>query len=363
MGFSSGSRKNKSFQRAKENFSFYLKLTLILSSTLLASNCTSIAPTPKTQSTSPAAADKTSPSPDLTNLGIQLTKDGDNDWPAWSNDGTRLTFSSKNRSTHNQEQIYVFDLVELKERRLTYQDGSCVQPIFSRDGKSVIYSSDSDEAKERPQLFYQAAKSQTWPPSEIYEQSLTGLDIKRWTHHEGYDGQAWLQPHFVSFEQWNGENLEVWQITEDSERPHLLLRRPEQSVESFRLRNVQKKSEPSSAWIERDRENVTTVYLSGFPIDKNPKPLELPKAEYRDLSWWHDQLILSSNILNQKFQAFSYDTKTKCLRQLFEHKDDIWHPQMHPDRDAVAFVATVSGHRQVFYKSLNIPTEPTDCIR
>jgi Tol biopolymer transport system component len=98
---------------------------------------------------------------------------------------------SSNRSSHRQGQIYIFDLANLKERRLTYQDGECSEPFLSAKGQ-IFYSSTTDELKERPSLLNKTTDPAPFASTEIYQSDFSGNEIKRWTDRPGFDGQPWM---------------------------------------------------------------------------------------------------------------------------------------------------------------------------
>ncbi len=107
-----------------------------------------------------------------------------------------MVFVSKNRSGHKNAQIYEYDLSESKEHRITYSDGDAADPQFVLDGEKIVYSSTTDELKERPLLIRKNEKPEAngnnEPPSDLYLSDLAGTEITRLTNHPGFDGQIRL---------------------------------------------------------------------------------------------------------------------------------------------------------------------------
>jgi Tol biopolymer transport system component len=79
-----------------------------------------------------------------------LTTIGDNYRPVFSPDGKKLLFLSENREEHKHLQVYELDLASRVERRVTFHDGDVQSAIYANDGTHVYYASSTDEIKEDP---------------------------------------------------------------------------------------------------------------------------------------------------------------------------------------------------------------------
>lgn len=301
----------------------------------------------------------TAPTLDVTSLGIQLTKIGSNDSPFLSADGKKLVFVGRKRPSHQQGQIYLYDLEGLKERRITYQDGECRDPIIFRD--DIIYASTTDELKERPRLFQKSQENSPYPPTELYESGISDINIDRLTHHPGFDGFPWPRPDKSSlllFSQWNGKGLEVHQLNLKNDGILPLLSKKDRSIESLRPSPDDKQW----AWIERLPDSTTQVVVSpsGFATNKQ-KVLNLPKGDYKDLIWATDKkLMMSAKSLKKFYQLYSFDLEKNCLQSLFDSNSDLSSPQLHSERQAIVFTSTSDGNSQIFYKSL---TTSDQCLK
>ncbi len=66
-----------------------------------------------------------------------LTQSGENFNAAFSGDGKKILFSSRNRPQHLQAQAYELNLDNKKERRVTHQDGDVIEARYFGDKKLV----------------------------------------------------------------------------------------------------------------------------------------------------------------------------------------------------------------------------------
>ncbi len=292
------------------------------------------------------------PSLDITSLGIQLTRFGNNTSPFLSADGKQFVFISSNRPSHSQGQVYLFNLENLKEKRITYQDGECSGAALLKDGR-VVYASTTDENKERPRLLFKQDPAEGTTPTEIYLSPLNGDQIERLTRHPGLDAAPWPRqdrPDSILFSRESGKKMEILQMNIKSGQITPMLSAKDRSVESLRHSPNKK----MWAWIETNGEQVSEVMISppGFVAGKR-KTLSLPVGHYRDLLWVDDQkLILSGKTLKKNYQLYSYDLNSNCLQNVFETETDLTFPQLHSERQALIFASTANGSTQIYYKSL-----------
>ena len=128
------------------------------------------------------------------NLSTKLTVPGQNQILQLSEDGDSLIFLSEKRISHKGSQLYLLYIPGLKEKRITYSDGSVSAALF-KNSSEVIYISNTDILKEAPPLLkrYQVAGD------EIYLSDLDGLKIKRLTNSVAhYDGLTeWINSRFM----------------------------------------------------------------------------------------------------------------------------------------------------------------------
>lgn len=112
--------------------------------------------------------------------GKQLTFIGENSFPYFSKDGSKVVYQSKDRTLHDNSQIYEMTLSTGKEKRITYSDGQSIKPFYSKDEKEIYYLSDTDLLKEKPSLF---APDQLKDPNtfetELFSIEPSSLKIER----------------------------------------------------------------------------------------------------------------------------------------------------------------------------------------
>ncbi len=302
---------------------------------------------------------QSTPSLDVSSLGIQLTKVGSNDSPSLSQDGKKIAFVSRNRLTHKQPQIYFFDLEQLTERRITYQDGECGKPVLIEGGKKVIYSSSTDELKEHPVLLRPSADPSPWPPVDLYESDLSGVEIRRLTQRPGFDGLAFLRSEATNrdtiYSQWNGHHLEAWQLQLESRSQRMLLAKKDRSILSLRLSPNGKQW----IWMEKTDDGRTTLVIAPFNFKADQqKTLVLGQTltleNFESVEWWDDQNIyLSAQFPKKPFQIYSYNLKDPCLRIQVEHQSNLTSPQLNPTKQGMVFVSDANGGKNIYYKSLS----------
>lgn len=300
---------------------------------------------------------------DLTSLGFQLTETGINEMPSISGDEKQIVFVSRQRPAHSQSQIYIYDLYNLTERRVTFQDGDCRDPLLLKNSPRLIYSSNTDELKENPLLFEPKAEPKEVSSAkamEMYLSDLSGADIIRLTDRKGFDASTWQRPDRPSSFIYSSEHkgaMEAWQINIEQKVQVPLLQKKNISI--FSLRPNPKVNR--WAWIERSSEETAEVLTS---VGKNPgskeEKLNLPVGDYRDLLWLDDDHILFSAKINitdkpsQYYQLYSYHVANKCLGKVFESAANLRWPQLLKNQNSLIFSSDLSGKYQIYNKALSL---------
>lgn len=103
----------------------------------------------------------------------------------YSLDGSKIYFISKNRRDHRNSQVYEYDIGNLSERRVTFQDGE-VLSVAGGPEQKIFYASTTDEIKEQP---FVKDTDPNFPRAEIYYSDPFGDQIERLTETPGFDGE------------------------------------------------------------------------------------------------------------------------------------------------------------------------------
>lgn len=315
----------------------------------------------------------------LTELGLQLTKSGDNFAPHFSEDGHTIIFVSQRRSLHTQAQAYLFDLDSLKEKRLTYQNGQ-VSEVFLEQN-NFIYVSTTDEEKEQALYFSSTKPSENQrPQSEIYVSNLSGTQIQRKTRHPGFDGQLIMQKKSESFFlRQDQQQLSLWKISlsaTDKDHSKQLFEIPKDLAPALKQITL---SANGKNWLWQ-QDNLIYWSANKYPFSK-PTLLNLPAGIFQNLSWWDDKKIvlsaksneLSPSAFSKNFQIYIYDLEKKCLSPWIQSENDLTDFTTTTDRTGVAFVSSLANNknkstgqnsepeeRQIYY--LKTPVIPALCL-
>ncbi len=301
------------------------------------------------------------PTLNVSSLGIQLTQQGSNDSPFLSANGKKVVFVGRNRPGHTQGQIYIYDLDTLKERRVTYQDGDCRDPIFLQDSKQIVYASTTDELKERPLLLRPKDSVSSYPYTELYLSDESGSNINRLTFEDGFDGRPWPRwdrPQSLTFSRVQNGHVASFQLNMESRQSIPVLAKKDISIESLQLSPDKKQW----AWIQRADTGATLVWTGPYLLTPAKQAaLTLPAGDYKDVQWMAaHSLLLTAKSLKKNYQFYTYDLETRCLQNLFESNTDLDSPRLNSEGHAVVFTSTQNGTSQIFYKTLSQP--PVACL-
>jgi Tol biopolymer transport system component len=286
-------------------------------------------------------------------LGAKLTSDGESFSPALADNGVEILFLSARPETHEQRQVFLYNLESLSERRVTYQDGQCSSPIFVKKSGDIVYASTTDEIKERPLLFQKAQSAEI--PSELYLSDINGSSIRRLTKHIGFDGDAvdkTDRSNSIYFSQQENGAKKILQLNLVSTQFIPVLAKKDISMEDFRPSPSGKKW----IWTEKDlKTQQSTTWFAEKSLAK-AQTLNLPKGQYQDYFWIdEDHLLLSTKLADaDHYQIVSYDLEKKCLHSVISHKSNLTQPQMASNLKSLVFVSDAGGSRQLYYRTVNL---------
>jgi Tol biopolymer transport system component len=291
----------------------------------------------------------------------QITFEGQNDSPQFSNDGTRMLFVSRSRLHHKNTQIYEMNLQRNKERRITFQDGQVRNPIYISDN-SIIYASNTDEIKENLTEDGVIADVKDYPPLDLYESDLYGNDIERLTHSAGYDDEPNYipepRPHLL-FTSKRNENLGIFKYDFKTKATTPVLFEKGKDRWSPAISN----SPRQMVWLEKDSGKQKTRIMMAALKDLKPKVLKDEEHEFADLHFIPNstQIIYSVKRKGQVlFQIEAYDYEKKCTQVVFSGADSLIQPAIDRTGTNIAFTRVINETRQVYM--VELPKNFGPCI-
>lgn len=287
------------------------------------------------------------------NWGQKITIDGSNDSPKLSPSGRKITYSSKRRRTHQQAQIYQFDLDLVRERRITYQDGDAFNPLVLAENEEIIYASTTDEIKERPPIFFPEIWQSSFPGSEIYLIDTRGIDVTRLTHQYGFQGDlSFANPKQDSLvlSSWNQNTMNIGILNLESKRLNLIGDAIKDQIRSpLMIKHNQ------FVWVQKNEATKQDLVYRGKP-GANPSTVGLPASEVQSLHWWDqekEQILLSARIQGQNnFGIYLLDMKKNCFQTLLTSKESAFDPEVSSDKEWIVLaVEEPNGAKQIYLKS------------
>lgn len=320
--------------------------------------------------------------------GNSLTSDGENWAGSFSPDGKKILFLSRHRFQHEQSQVYEMDLIHLRQKRITYQDGENSSPHYDPSGQFIIYASTTDETKEDPSLIRQALEriqlkdsenhldsppttpssetkegpalpnlfsaspvSPEWflTPFELYRSTTLGSHIERLTTSKGYDAEGRYHPAHPS-------------IVFTSSRSGMA----QLYITSLNGKNINRLSR--GKFIETEPQfqpgGHGIVFVRYYPDlkssqiiyqDLNKKgsavSLFLGKGIQRSPVWHPDgeTIIYSSNQDDENnFELYSVHKNGACLQRLTYALGNDTLPDVSPDGRRILFSSTRDGLNQLY---------------
>lgn len=317
------------------------------------------ATTPETAEVKPTptpVAAKEEPVGPPTDWSKAITKIGKNEKPAFSSDGKRMLFISRERPAHKHRQLYEMNLETKQERRLTYQDGEVFEGTLSPDDQTVFYTSTTDEIKERPILFYPELKSEPFPMTEIYRIKPKEDLHERWTTRPGFDG--FIHTHTepgkgltVTQSRWIGSDLQLYRSY--GQKPGFEdMGAKKAGVWSHSYTTHTKK--PWKAWVQ---ENSITGATS-IVVQKPGAPREIifvPTFEIRDLQFMdsgsNDMTEFIYTGKSEKMgtrKAFWLNASAKCQKPFLSSSAEVAGLQVTPDGRSLAWTLAQGSESQIF---------------
>jgi TolB protein len=316
----------------------------------------------------------TPPAP-MISSGKPLTQNGENQMGRFSPDGTKIIYQSRSRIGHKGSQIYILNLANMRERRITYNDGDDFSPSFDSTGKYIFYSSTTDEMKEHPTGFpssniFAASPSEIVEPAanfeEIYHSDVDGSHIRRLTQSIGYDGSPSPSPdgrHTVFVSQRDG-NFELYFMDAKGKSQSRIFKSTDvmaMPIFSPNGKLIAFESRPQG----KNTVQIETIQVGG----KTPVSITTHEGVNRDPSWTPDgnHIVFSSNRENENiFSIYMVKPDGTCLKRLTSPPDGFksknmadLHPIVSPDGKKLLYSSNRSGVYQLYMIDFQ---EPKDCL-
>ncbi len=275
--------------------------------------------------------------------------------PSWSKDGSQIVFLSRNEQQHRNWQVYLLNTLSQETKRLTYSDGLAANPIFINENK-IVFTSTTDEEKERPALLYKNQSQFSLQPSELYLLDIDAKDNNRITQRLGFDG--WPSAH-------PDEPFSLFYTSEENGKLVLnKLNLRTKSISKNLMDMTRKRSFTAFknfwAWVELDPQSHTQQKVVIWNKKTNEKKsYEWGDSAIEDLSWINEnELLLSSQFKDSPLMTpYILRIKEACLVVLLTEKYPIIHPAFHAGLNKLAYVKVISDKNQkIFYQTIN-PTE------
>lgn len=298
----------------------------------------------------------------LAHKAHQVTFVGDNERPRFSPNGKKLIYSSRLRDGHKGSQIYEMDLDTLKERRMTFSDGDAFDATYISEGE-VLYSSTTDEIKERPLI--NKIFDKEYPPSDLYMSDLYGTEIVRLTQQPGYDGQGLFLLHptkpAILFTSRRGELTGLYRL--DLEMlPVSLLSAESQKEKRFPSLSADGKQ---LVWAERDLKSGRQSLVSMKFGDKAPQIFKSDEGEYSDIFFAPRppaRLFYSIKRKGERFsQIESYHIEKNCTQVVLKGEEHLTSPSTSNDlEERLAFTREFKGQKQIYI--IPLPSDLGPCL-
>lgn len=298
----------------------------------------------------------------LTKGSQQVTFLGDNERPRFSDDGSRLIYTSHNRGNQKNSQLFELDLNRNKERRMTYSDGNAFDPVFMSDSE-ILYASTTDEIKESP--FLNKNPDKDFPPSDLYMSDRFGADIVRLSQQPGYDAEPIFVKHptepYIIFTSRRGDLTGIYRMN----LKHVLVSLISAEKDKDRKSSTISPDQKDLAFIEKDlKSGDLSMQLLNM---KTNKAITLKTGEglYRDLFFAprSPHRLFYSILRNgeKQYQLEVYNVETKCTQVVFKGADSLFYPTVsNESRERLAFSRLFQDRQQIYI--VNLPPDLGPCL-
>ncbi len=331
-------------------------------------------------------------------LAKPLTSIGENAEAYFSPDAKKIIYHSQRRPEHFQTQIYEMNLINMRERRVSFHDGDDTDVIYTADSNFIVYSSTTDEIKEEheaiasvmksyaPNLFKQKTQPNglDFKPYEIYLSKIDGSQISRITKSAGYDAETSINSKgnkivFVSTRNGSADlYLMSFQIgdwakksfVENSKSPRISSTASPKLIRLTTDNNYDANPifiSPTDQilWIKYSTDTKKSQIMLGDALGREPRSLLSKPALYLTpfFNPISKELIFSSNRGDGvHFNLYTLDLAGLCLKRLTDNPFDEILPAFSPDGKQILFTSALSGKNQIYLMDFISPQACLDEI-
>lgn len=226
--------------------------------------------------------------------------------PRFSRDGKRIIFFSDTsylsedfgwgKNIKRKSQIYQIDVSGVGKTCLTHDDSSVQFPSFSSDGKRIVYEKENPNPETQDLVFNY--------DRDLYIKRLDDGKEIRLTQNKWYDGQANFSPDDKKIVYVSGFSIKIMDL---------------------KTRKITNLDQPEGIIIKREKP-VNQYYPSFSPDGK--------------------EILFQAGF--QKRKIYLMDTDGKNLRGLSQIKDEDYFPSFSPDGQKIIFVSGRTGDEEFY---------------
>lgn len=281
----------------------------------------------------------------------QLTFLGESSEPAFSADDKKIIYQNKKRPNHENSQVYVVDIATKVEKRITHNDGDDSCASYSHFGTKIIYSSTTDEIKERAAELSKAGRN-SFLPFEIYSADIDGSHIRRLTKTPGYDaeGRYSRAGDKIIFTSFRGGNSDIYVMNSNGRN----------------IRKISNNHLPNTSPMLSNNSQKIVYVAAGHLYIANTDgshAVQLTTGENINNSpYWHPnskKIIFSSNRADKNnYELYTISVDGKCLKRITYSTESEYFPSFSRDGKKIAFTSNKTGKNQIYVTDFS---EPLDC--
>lgn len=298
-------------------------------------------------------------------FGTQITRFGSTARARWNRDQSQIFYITERRDSHRNTELYSYSMPNKKEARWTFQDGiiSDVLPL----SLEVLYTSTTEEMKERPFLLYPELRNVIWPLNDLFRADQHGSNIQRLTKDPGFIGHLnWVEADkTLVFASQKGANLVIQEMSLDKSVRNSGNPISRKTIASHIGKNLSyplRWTKKALIYVEQDQKNEKGNEKLFLQQGNKSHPLPLEAEKIYDLQWIEGQegSLLLTRWMQGKSQILRLDLAQECTSVLLEDTQDLRSPDFSLSRGQLLFTRPVEKNWQVFVLTMDLKTKPCE---